>query len=289
LYPYEYQATGVEVKPRPSLKGVPISHEALYRQFLETTEAKTNDIELLLKMAFDYLELKSSEGPPDPPEEPHFRERYIIYDENRRAFVFCLECKNELEPNQLGAVVARSLELKRQSTDDVRILLIVNHQRLVPKAKRAIAGGIPEDAHRVINSCGFTAMTALDLQLLVRGHLELKWPLKRIKAVLFAAGRQGTKPPNHSLVGRFRMPFPKISVMSVSVASRSVLSVGDRIVTMVGLQYVEDTVSSMQLDGQSVTKVKGPCNVGIATKLKLSALKAGQPVYKSWSKRTKSN
>jgi hypothetical protein len=279
-YPFEYVNSGVRVRPASVPDDNILSTtDQFRRQFIETTEPEVSDIELLALMSFEYLRVTYKDGPPQPSEEPRLRERFVIHDGERNALVFCCEFDDLIDASTVRAIATRVLNYRRDGGICHSALAIIHHQRHLPKGRRIVDAVIPDDMQGILDACGVTTITALDLQMLVRGVLELGWPGAAIGDLLFASGRQGKVPPTHTLIGRYRKLFPKQSAISIELEEQQTVLIGDTIAFRLADRYFEEIVESLELQGQSVESASGPCRVGVKTKLGKSDLKAGQPVF----------
>jgi hypothetical protein len=281
-YPFEYSESGVLVCPRPSHSGeepMLLEQDLIFQQYLNTTDRDTGDIELLARMSFEYLHIACEDGPPEPVNEPKLRERFVIRDGDRKAIVFCFEFDGLIETSTVGSLIARVLEYRRLNSAQWSVLVIIHHQRHQQRRQREIYEVVPEDIKSVLDSCGVTVVTALDLQLLVRGCRELNWQFEYVRDLLFTPGRQAVVPPEYEPVGKFTKYFPKCSALSVDIDEDARIAVGDLIGIRLELQYYEEKVCSLQIDGTAVGEARGPGRVGIATTLNNPDLKGGQPVF----------
>lgn len=282
VYPFGYSDTGVSVFPLPTHdhgETIVTDEELIFEQYLATTDPPVGDAELLVRMSFEYLGLACEDGPPDAIVEPKLRERFRIRDKSHKAIVFCLECDELIDAAACGAIAARVQDHRRVNGSDWGVLVVVHHQRCLPRKLRAIEEAIPDDTRRVLDACGATTITALDLQLLVRGCRDLSWPVESVSGLLFSPGRQGIAPPMYRRSGTYSRFFPKHSAISVELNTGATLKLGDVIGVRLESRYHEESISSLQMNGVSVTASNGPCKVGIATQLTKGDLQPGQSVF----------
>jgi len=282
FYPSEYTESGVRVVPHEFLhddKPPATADQMIFGQYLTTTERGASDVDLMARMTFEFLRVACDEGPPEPTQEPRLRERYVITDGHRKAIVFCLEFDNLIDAAAVGAIVARVLEVRRENSGFRHALVILHHQRHQEKGHRVVDESISDDLQRILDALQVTAITALDLQLLIRGGLEFGWPVDSVKDALFTPGRQGQNPPIHDFVGNCRKYYPKHSVVSVELHDGKTVRCGELMTFRLPDRYHEEEIVSMQIHGEAVMTAQGPCRVGIVTKLPQKDAKPGLKVF----------
>lgn len=280
-YVFEYTKDGVRVSRRAQLTSdTPIitADQLFIRQYLGTTDRNGGDLDLLVRMSFEWLRIGCEEGPPEPLEEPKLRERYLINDNGRTAAVFCLEFDDLMDMAAAEAVVDRVGQIHTAS-GECRILVIVHHQRQIEKRLREMAMPFPQEVQDRLGSCDVIYLTAIDLQLLVLGVLTCGWPIDPIRNALFTPGRQAEHPPGYRLVGKCNRYYPAHSVVSIDLNEGEAIARGARVAIRLGDRYHEDVVTSMQISGVDVPIANGPCRVGIATSLTKTDVKPGQLVF----------
>jgi len=280
--PFEYVETGVRVHPELIPKAdesIVTADELIHRQYLRTTECESSDLDLCVRMSFEFIGIDCEEGPPEPLDRSELAERYVIRYSNRTAIVFCLEADGLIDVATTEAVVARVADQRQVSDSPVHALVIVHHQRQSSKKSRLIEDAIPDNVQRVFEREQLTTMTALDLQLLARAVDEKKCQAELARDMLFLPGRQGIAPPGFECAGIVRKYYPAHSAASIELSADKVIRRGDTIIYRLTDVFFDETITSIEIDGEKVEEACGPCRAGVKTALTKDYLWRGQRVY----------
>jgi hypothetical protein len=280
-YTLDYTENGVRISPialpNPD-EPIITADQIILRQYLDTTDITTSDVDLFARMTFEYLCINCEEGPPEPLEEPRLRERYLINDGSRTAIVFCLEFDHLIDLAMAEAVLDRVRDFHK-SNGESKVLVIIHHQHQYEKLHRETTAAVSQDVQKRLKSCNATVVTAMDLQLLVQGVLSCGWPVEPVRDLLFTPGRQAEYLTGHELVGKCDKFYPDHSAVSIELIEGQSITLGARIVIRLCDRYHEEEVKSMQINGEDVAIAAGPCRVGIVSSLTKSDVKRGQTVF----------
>jgi hypothetical protein len=279
----EYKDSGVAVRPlfNPTLdpSGIKTADQMFYEQYLATIGPEVHDIDLFARMSFRPLGVNDNDAPPEEEGDPIPRERFHIDCNGKQALVFCIDLEGLIDAVTLGGITQRRLLHIQVHGPGWNTLCIVNHQRHIPIARRAVENAIPDNVSQIARESGLSLITALDLRLLIQGIVEHKWAADGIRGLLFLPGRQGVVPPAYRKIGNYLRFFDKQSAMSVQVADGETVKVGDTLGVRLAGRYHEERIESLQIDRVSVITAIGPCKAGIGTKLCKRELSVGQAVF----------
>lgn len=163
---------------------------------------------------------------------------------------------------------------------DLKGLSIVNHQRALPALDRedenVFQGDVLTNAQE---KPGFGLLTTWDLHRLVRSFLALGWRHEDVAGLFTTTGRVRPVPSHYEYIGHLDGFWEQPQAVGVRVAQGG-LSVGDRLAYELPVQFVEETVESLQLDSEQVRTVAQGAHVGVRTSLSKEQARNGVPVYR---------
>ncbi len=281
-YPTRYMNDGVEVLPMDHFiddDQIQTSDELLHQQYSTALDVQDTDVELFVRMSFHGLNINCEDGPPPDPDSPLLVPRFLISYASRRAIVFCIEIDGLPDLDLANKVVAAVHAYQQQSDKELFPICIIHHQRHLPASMREVDAAVSESFLHVIQACGLSLITTIDLFLFVNARKEYQWNLKQIRDALFSRGRQCVVPPSYKRIGVVRKFYPNHSVLSVEVCDGEELNVGDTVCYRLKHKWHEESLASLEVDKQSFAKLTGPVRAGIKTTLEHSEVRVGTVVY----------
>jgi hypothetical protein len=186
-------------------------------------------------------------------------------------------------PSDAEALEVQRNVLRRMREDkrtDVRGLTIVNHQRSLPPSERD-----PHcfQAEQVRNAADQEVglMTAWDLWRLARGGAANGWPSEAVRPLLAeVAGRIEPIPGHYARVGEVVNFFEKAGAIAIQLDEGAGLRRGERIGLIGEVDYLEQEVESLQVDGADVKEAAPAAEVGVATSWTKQQVRAKMVVYR---------
>lgn len=148
----------------------------------------------------------------------------------------------------------------RESRDDIRGVVILNHQRNLLPIKRNENPFSRDQIEDAIN-LDMTLFTTWDLFILVREMHRHKWPQNAVKSLFFKAGRHDTVPNNYRMLGTVTNVWRQQEAFACSIGID--LKVSDVIAFWDGLRFWEGSVLTIQKKGESIVCASSGEIVGI--------------------------
>lgn len=158
-------------------------------------------------------------------------------------------------------VARRMRELDRR---DVRGLVIVNHQRHLPPLDRNNKQVFTERQIADAENHSYTLATSWDIFRLIRGIEVLKWPLENVRSLLSTDGRMPGIPTHYEPVGKIVKFWPEAGAVSILI-ERGSISIGDRLGFVLPTEFLEQEITSLEIEQQKVTSASKDQKVGIGT------------------------
>lgn len=169
----------------------------------------------------------------------------------------------------------RMKELKRF---DIQGLAVINHQRNLPALDRQNTQTFQPDVVTNANEHGFGLLTTWDLFRLVRNADLHGWTHDQVAPVLYRTGRIEPTPEHFHLIGVVAGVWPQAAAVGVKLEPDVSLSVDDTIAFEGKVDFVVETVTSIQIDNESVSEAPGGSHVGIKVG-STDALRDGMRVF----------
>jgi hypothetical protein len=280
IYPFEYQQSGVVVKPiHQGDDEMRFANNEYAIQYYSAIEKDNCDLELFASMSFAYLDIEATDGPPTSGRDTVVRERFCITSDSQRAIVFCLRFDGLATVEGINAVALAALAHERRNGPGFGCLCIVHHQQRFPLALRETETAIPVDVCRIAEECGITLVTTTDLYFLIRGLHENAWNGNAIRRLLFLPGRQGDIPPEYHAVGTCRRFFPRLSVISINLDDGETISIGEILAIRTRYRYHESKIESLEVEHEAVNTATGPCRLGVKATLEKHDVRIEQAVF----------
>jgi hypothetical protein len=175
----------------------------------------------------------------------------------------------------LKYMLRRSQEWKK----DVGGVFIVNHERNIPPTERNNNRVFTEQQINDANLNNVALIATWDLFLLARGMIKWNWNPYLVKEIFYKKGVFNRIPSFYKPIGKISKYWDKAQVISMELNENSYLRKGNRIGYLRSNEYLEEVVSSMQIEGLDVEKAESGQRVGIKTIYPGIVLKEGMDVY----------
>ena len=167
--------------------------------------------------------------------------------------------------------------MKEWNRTDVSGLSIINHQRALPPLNREHKTVFTNQQVEDAENHDFALATTWELFRLLRGKQAFNWPADVVLPLFYDRGRIKTIPLHWNEVGEVVHFYDKAEVVSIQLTAD--LKVGDRIGFDLPAEFVEEEVSSMEIDGTAVEHAAAGQKIGVKTSRKRSDLPDGRKVY----------
>lgn len=167
--------------------------------------------------------------------------------------------------------------MKEWGHTDVSGVVIINHQRSIPPIQRR-------------NDCVFTAtqiedaknsdivlVTTWELFRLLRAKTAFSWKPEFLTGLFYGTGRISSIPLHWKEVGKVAHFFDQAGV--VSIALEGALKVGEKVGYFLPSEYIEEEVSSLEVNKSQVENATAGQRVGYKTSRTRDELKVGMSVY----------
>lgn len=168
--------------------------------------------------------------------------------------------------------------MKQLKKHDIQGLTIINHQRHIPALERQNAKPFRDVILHAANKQEVGLLTTWDLFRLIRSYLKNGWTHAHVKDLFYRTGRIFPIPSHYSYLGVVDEYWEKASALSVKL-EQGEMQKRARIAFELPVEFVEQTIESMQLDGQPIEKASKGSVVGIKTTLTKEQAKKGTNVY----------
>ncbi len=162
-------------------------------------------------------------------------------------------------------------------TTDVHGVAVINHQRHIPgfeRTKPVFMKHQKEDAE----ANNITLVNTWDLFLLTRGMMKYGWPPEAIQDLFYVKGVMSRIPTFYKPLGTINNYYKEQSVIAIKVSDEA-LRKGQRVAYITPERYLEEEVSSIKVDRQSVEKALTEQLATIKTIYPSELLKRGMIVY----------
>ena len=167
---------------------------------------------------------------------------------------------------------------------DIHGLTIINHQRNIPALDREHIRVFQDDVLTNADEQDFTLLTTWDLYRLARGVIMHHWERLNLEELFLTSGRMSPVPAHYIRVGTIARVWKDASAIGVQLAAEG-LRIGDRLSFELPVDFLEEDVTSLEVDNQSVDEAAAGAQVGIRTSL-VHKLRKGVRVYLVGSRNT---
>jgi hypothetical protein len=161
---------------------------------------------------------------------------------------------------------------------DVHGLSIINHQRHMPALERN-QSPFSDDVLTNAQENKFGVMTTWDLYRLVRNFLRLGWTPENVKPLFYKRGRIDPVPMHYEYVGTIQHFYPEPGALTIQIECTG-LRVGDRISYELAIEFIEEDISSLQVDRRPVNEATRSTLAGIKTALTKGQGQKGTRVFR---------
>jgi len=165
---------------------------------------------------------------------------------------------------------------------DVRGVSIINHQRNLPALDRDNKNVFTDAEIKDVENQDITLLTTWELFLLVRGMLKWKWDPEAIRELFYRKGRMSNCPGNYKPIGKIVRYWPEPGAISVQISeeAQDKICTGDRLGYITSAAYLEEEISSLQVNRQDVREAFPGQKVGVKTEYPEEKLRKGTMVCK---------
>jgi len=185
-------------------------------------------------------------------------------------------CPRESDTMQVYKYISR--RMKELGRTDVRGISIINHQRNIPPLERDNRNVFTKQQIDDANSNDITLLTTWDLFLLTRGMIKWKWNPKVIQELFYQKGIISKFPNNYKPLGEIVKYWKELGVIEVKISDNK-LHKGQRIGYVTNLGFLEEEVTSLEIENCKITEAIPGQTVGIKTIYSKEKLVKGTNVY----------
>jgi hypothetical protein len=167
--------------------------------------------------------------------------------------------------------------MKEWRTPDIHGLAVINHQRNLPALDREHDRVFQDDVLINAGEQDFTLLTTWDLYRLARGFITHHWQHSDVEELFLAKGRMNPVPSHYIPLGPIAHAWKEASVIGVELANGPI-RVGDRIAYELPVDFIEEEITTLQVDNSPVHDALSGTQVGIKTS-SIDHLRKGTKVY----------
>jgi len=171
-----------------------------------------------------------------------------------------------------------SRRMKELGRTDVRGISIINHQRNIPPLERDNRNVFTKQQIDDANSNDITLLTTWDLFLLTRGMIKWEWNPKVIQELFYQKGIISKFPTNYKPLGEIIKYWKEPNVIEIKISDNK-LHKGQRIGYVINLGFLEEEVTSLEIENCKITEAIPGQIVGIKTIYSKEKLVKGTNVY----------
>ena len=168
--------------------------------------------------------------------------------------------------------------MKELNRTDIRGLSIINHQRNIPPLDRNNGDPFRKLILDNAQKQDIGLLTTWDLFRLARAFIRNNWTHEQVKDLFYQNGRILPVPNHYKLLGVVEQFWKGPNALSIELQNGN-LRVGDKIAYELPVDYLEETVESLQIENQSVDNAGKGSVVGVKTNLTNDQAKKGVRVY----------
>ena len=167
---------------------------------------------------------------------------------------------------------------------DVRGLTIVNHQRGLPPADRDTNVFQGDQIENAVGQ-GIGLLTTIDLYRLARGFERNGWRHEEVAGLFTEVnGRVEPLPAHYEPIGEVVNFYEKAGALTVQLEDGVGLAAGEKVAYALPLDFIEEPVAQIQVDGTEVNPVPPGAHVGLKTSLLKQEARKGTKVYRVGSR-----
>ena len=166
---------------------------------------------------------------------------------------------------------------KEWNRTDVCGASIINHQKYLPPLDRANETAFTQQQVEDAKHRDIVLLTTWELFQFVRGLSKFGWPQSAVQNLFYANGRIAPVPANYRLVGKVSHYYDELAVVIIELCDE--LKIGDTVGYALPTGFVQESVTSLQVDQKPVSEAHAGQSVGHKTLRPRTELKDGLPVY----------
>lgn len=171
------------------------------------------------------------------------------------------------------------IRMREWQNNEVSGLTIINHQRKLEPLKRQNRDLIRPQILRSLEHQKLGLLTGWDLFKLVRNFQRNKWHHAEVHNLFYSTGRIHPIPLHYEYIGQIQEYWEKPGAIGFQLKSGE-LEIADRVAFILPVDYEEQKVTSIQIEGKPVDKVCKGDLVGISTCLSKSQARIGTLIYR---------
>lgn len=161
---------------------------------------------------------------------------------------------------------------------DVNGVSLINHQKHIPALERDNENVFTKQQIEDAESHDITLITTWDLFILIRGMMKYKWDPAVIKDLFYEKGRISNVPSNYKPIGKIFTYIKDENVIGIKITDKK-LYIGQRIGYRLNDKFLEEEITSLQINNKDVNEAHSGQSVGIKTIYSKDELKNGIIVY----------
>lgn len=162
--------------------------------------------------------------------------------------------------------------------EQIRGVSLINHQKHIPALERDNKNAFTKQQIEDADSHDITLLTTWDLFRLTRGMIKYGWNPEAIKAIFYDKGRISEVPNNYKPIGKIFTHITEKNIMGIKITDRKMF-LGQRIGYNLPNGFLEEDVTSLQVDSKDVQEAQVGEDAGIITNYSKIELKTGIIVY----------
>ena len=229
--------------------------------------------------ALHYIGFQKIEDVDSKEDEKNKQEDVQILDFSPKLLV---EVKGLSSPPQESDVLQVVKYVRRRMKEwkitDISGVFVVNHQKNIPPLERNNISVFTEQQIKDAIANDILLITTWDLHLIIKAMMKWGWSFDNIKENFYTKGRFNIIPSHYKEIGQIQNYYNEINVISVKLLDT--IDVNDRIGFFTHSGFLEEEVSSLQINTNPVESAEVDSIVGIKTCYSKSQLKKGMIVYK---------
>ena len=167
--------------------------------------------------------------------------------------------------------------IKKEKICEIKGLSIVNHQRNIQAIDRNEA--FQGDAILTAEENEIGLITTFDLYKIVRSFMQNKWTHENVKDIFYKNGKIEPAPTNYEYIGYVNTYWEEQKSLSIIIENNEI-RINDRIAFDLPTIFIEQDLTSMQLDDKQVEGAMKGQEIGILTNLNKVEAKKGVRVFK---------
>ena len=172
-----------------------------------------------------------------------------------------------------------AIRMKEWKRTDVKGLSIINHQRHVPALDRENKMTFRDVVLESAQKQEIGLLTTWDLHVLLRSYQRNGWSHEQVGPLLYQNGRISPVPEHYKFVGVVERFIEHLSVVGVKLTEGEIRQ-GERIAFELPIEFFEQNVESLEIEGEKADKAVSEALVGIETELTKEQAKQGTRVYR---------